>query len=317
MKLAITIVLSICLLTNCTRTLYVPNAVNTPLLEQKHDYTANLNMRLIAPFNIEFQGAFAPINHFAVMGNASAMGYASSKTETSFEHHLFEAGAGVFGAFWKNNCGTHLMRAEFFGGYGIGGADIVDDFDEIIFPDPTVRSYDGKYHRKFIQPAFDIKTKVVEFSLAARFSEVNFSKYNDYEDGVRTATGTYNFSTIEPVFRLAFGYQGWKIAGQFGYVESLGSSDTDFVEATGDAWGNIHFNGSFMISSWNEACPPAPEVTLGISPSSKDIAQSNKFPPPPTILHLKSSTATICFQDGGSPDGDVVERQLQRRFRAA
>ncbi|MCC6725357.1 MAG: hypothetical protein IT258_12695 [Saprospiraceae bacterium] len=295
----------LCLLLGCTRTLYVPNAIHTPLMSKKGDYSVNLNMRPVAPFNSELQTAYAPIDHLGLMANGSIMGYKSANNESAFKHHLLEAGIGTFGSFWENNCHQKIMRAECYLGTGFGRASVVDDYPGFFSSDTTVYTYEGNYRRTFLQVGLGVRLKMVELSLATRFANVYFPRFTDYANGIRTATGDYEFYTYEPAIRAAIGYKQLKFSLQLGFVESLTQDASDFNNATGNAWGNIHFNGSIQVSTFLEDCPEAPPISFGGAATEPD---GNRLP---TVLRLYSPTPTICLLAVDSKsDGSVCSLSL-------
>src|SRR4051812_46347277 len=91
---------------SCSTNLYVPNAVNAPLLAERGEVKVNLT-------HTDLQVAAAVARHLGIMAN----GYFSSHTaKEGYEHRgsLLEAGIGYF-----STTNTH-MAFEGFVGYGIG-----------------------------------------------------------------------------------------------------------------------------------------------------------------------------------------------------
>jgi hypothetical protein len=296
-------------LASCSRTLYVPNSLNMPLFAESKDFKGAVNYRVVAPPNLDFQAAFAPVNHLAVMGNASFAGFSSSQSQTEAKYALGELGIGGFTAFWEDECKVKMARLEMFGGYGIGNSLVVDDVQELFFPDPTIRRFEGRFTRAFLQPAIGLKTSYVDLALATRFSKVEFDRFANYENGVLTDEGSYQFYTMEPVIAIGIGYRGFKLTTQFGNVKPLGGGDSDYFKAVGDTWANIHFHVGFAFGNMGEDCPsPSPAISL------QQDQNNAKYPPPPTILHLRQATLNICLQDGGVPDGDVVSVSLNGAY---
>ena len=270
----------------CNRTLYVPNALNMPLLEKGKDYNINLVNRPAAPINLELQGSYAPINHFALMGNASAMVIEGGS------HRFIEGGAGVFTSWHRGSSQVNVFRAEFFGGYGVGAASHESYF--LAFD-----KSEGSYHRKFIQPGFGIKSGNFEFGLGARFSEINFGYYNDYSNGVLIDRGIYNFVTYEPIIRLAVGHKGAKLALQMGGIRPLGGN-ADFEAVTDESWINTTLFGSLSFGSW-----PKSQLVAVPSISLKE-AEGAELSGPIVQLKLSNPNFSICVSHVGQVDPDMI-----------
>lgn len=290
MKLAPTIFIFALLLSSCNRTLYVPNSLNTPLLEQKNDYNFNISSRVVAPANLEGQLGYAPLNHFVVVANASALGYNSSFSRLN--HRFAELGAGVFTSFWEGYRQPKMLRAELIGGYGIGSA---------IFEKSSsaIDKSEGRYQRKFLQPAFGIKTEFLEFSFGVRLSEVNFDHYNDYSNDILVGSDIYNFATIEPVMRIAVGHKGVKMAVQFGRITNAGGV-ADFEAATDEDWVRTQLFGSLSFSNWpDKKTASSPTISLRQATPADALG-------PALLVKLSSPNFKICVKRMGQMDVDTI-----------
>ena len=105
----------------CGTTLYIPNTVNTPLLEKKNDFKVVNGFVSNAPeIDYDLQGSYAVSDHLAVMANFNFMN--SSIEERENHHNLVEGGVGAYASFWPNRRGVHVGRLELFGGIGQGWA---------------------------------------------------------------------------------------------------------------------------------------------------------------------------------------------------
>lgn len=238
--------LSLCLLcallvtAGCYGFYYRPNAVHEPLLGYKHDFDINLNLRLSEQGDFNLQTAYAPLNHFEVVMN----GMTSTTQYSDYEkkHRFLEAGAGVFHAI-GNEAENRPFRFELIGGYGIGMGREVNGSSKAI----------GRYQRKFLQPAFGIKMKNLDMSFGMRFAEINFSNYSVYDQRMLVDKGIFDFSTLEPNFRLAVGLEHFKVGGQISSIRALRNKEayqlaTDFggVDVT------TNFDLFFSFNPWKE-----------------------------------------------------------------
>lgn len=168
---------------------YVPNAINTPLLTQQHDASLQGSFG----FNgYDAQAAYSPLKGLGIMANA---GFYDSNT---FTHTFFEGGAGYYGSF--ENTG----RYEVYGGFGNGNTVLNNN----ILADRIT----GNYNRIFIQPSIGAKTNVFEGSFTPRLVYVNF-----YDLKLDNYTNTPLSSVyIEPVVTAKVGYKFAKFFIQFG-----------------------------------------------------------------------------------------------------
>jgi hypothetical protein len=290
MKLVLTTFIFALLLSSCNRTLYVPNALNMPLLAKKNDYNFNISSRVVAPANLEGQLGYAPLNHLVVVANAAALGYNSSFSRLN--HRFVELGAGVFTSFLEGYRQPNMIRAELIGGYGIGSA---------IFEKSSsaIDKSEGSYNRKFLQPAVGIKTDFLEFSFGVRLSEVNFDHYNDYSNDILVGSDIYNFATIEPIMRIAVGHKGVKMAVQFGRISNAGGV-ADFEAATDEDWVRTQFFGSLSFSNWPDKKPAAsPSISLRKATPADALG-------PALLVKLSSPNFKICVKRMGQMDVDTI-----------
>jgi hypothetical protein len=114
---------------------------------------------------LEAQAAFSASEHFGLMANYAYGKRAGADPDNEDDYHrhsFFEGGLGYF-----DNSGP--MFFEVFAGYGRGEATSVNEF----FSSQSAVAK-GEYERYFLQPAFGVNNKVVDFSFVSRFSMVDF-----------------------------------------------------------------------------------------------------------------------------------------------
>lgn len=131
----------ILLLSSCSP-VYVPNVINTPMMEQKGDGNISVNIGLSG---IDGQLSYALTDNFGIManGNFGISGYMFCCPHQV--HYLVEAGTGYFGKIKENG------RFEVFGGGGIGEIEVEYDFS-------TFESYSKvNLTRFFVQPSFGLE----------------------------------------------------------------------------------------------------------------------------------------------------------------
>ena len=171
---------------------YVPNVINTPLLSNKGDIQANLN---IGESGFDPQLSAAVSDHVGIMLNGS---YRFNADNSSYNevHRFIEAGAGYYTQF------ENVGRFEVYGGAGFGNLKTIGGGDNTSLQDLDVDSY-----RLFLQPDIGVKTRYFEGSLASRLVWL----YLDLGNETKT-----NFF-IEPAITLKGGAKDVKAVLQFGY----------------------------------------------------------------------------------------------------
>jgi hypothetical protein len=239
--------LSFCLLyvllvtSGCYGFYYRPNAVHAPLLGYKHDYDINLNTRLSEGGDFNLQTAYAPIDHFEVVMNGMT---STSRYDNSYvkKHRFLEAGAGVFHAIGNVEINKPL-RLELTGGYGIGMGSKVDGSYNAI----------GRYHRKYLQPAIGLKFQYFDMSYGMRLAEINFSSYSVHDQGALLEKGIFDFTTLEPNFRIAAGFRHVKFGVQISSTRALRNKE-EYSAATGYNYYSATANADMFLSfnPWKE-----------------------------------------------------------------
>jgi hypothetical protein len=243
-------VLALLLLGGCSRNLYVPNNLNTPLFESVGEVKFGVGTKLISPFCVDMQTAYAPLDHFALMINASTLNSGDKESSNAFKHYFAEAGAGVFTALWPDKYNHRRFRLELFGGYGAGRTAIRLDPSFFFNPTSSFLRHQGSYHRKFLQPALGLRGKLLEAAFALRFTEVNFSRYKDFTDGFLTNQGIYNFSVLEPVFTWGVNHRNIRFFGQVGAVLPTQGLDSDYHRANDGGWTYFHLSIGFAFTNF-------------------------------------------------------------------
>lgn len=162
-----------------TMHVYVPNTVNAPLLQEKNEVKGSLSLS-------NYQVAYGVTDHFGLMANGQYLvrpvNSQNSKGDQGIydadaRGGLFEVGAGYFNRFGRSRSKSKVF--EVYGGYGRGGFRTTA-YNFYFAPDSGTnnrRDYrvSSKFDKFFVQPGFGITHKVVEFSVASRFSLLHFN----------------------------------------------------------------------------------------------------------------------------------------------
>lgn len=207
---------------SCKTILYVPNAVNAPLLKEKNEIKA-----YGSPNNAQI--AYAVSNHIGIMGNAYGNKFTSENTTNGVttkdanKGNLFELGLGYFNPLSEN-----LVFETYIGG-GLGKI----DFDN----QTQNKHYDVKATKFFVQPAIGYVHKFFDIAFTPRISAVEYNDLNvngytqdelnnEYLNKDDVEGKTWFFA--EPAITARLGYKFVKIQAQFGFVSKLASGDLKY-----------------------------------------------------------------------------------------
>jgi hypothetical protein len=197
-------------LSSCTTRLYVPNAVNAPLLAERGEVKINLTQN-------DLQFAFSPANNVGIIANGFFM---TRTTKNNYQHRgaMFEAGVGYY-----TTTSTKLSFEGFVGaGYGnVYKQETVQDAND----NDVTASFNATAMKFFIQPDFGFRSRVIDVALTPRiaflkygnFSQTNYSEAQlaDYKlSGNNLTSGMYVFA--EPALTLRAGYKFMKVQLQYG-----------------------------------------------------------------------------------------------------
>ena len=285
------------LLVSCA-TLYVPNAINAPLLAEKGDAKIAIGSGENSSF--ELQGAYAFTDHFAMTLNAS-----SSSSFLVANHVYGEIGAGYFSTFSKPGFHGKKGRLEILTGFGQGSS------SQIFFP--------RSYNRLFVQPSVGMSSKIFDISFSARIAHVHFYGENENQDPAlrnNPLVGPewlkyepFGFSTVEPVVTLSLGYKHFKPYLQVGKVIPIGGKE--YFEGASNI--TTHLNAGLKVNLWRKEKDTQPPVAI----APEEVPPP--LPPEPDMLPTEhpatketedaptnTQMVRICLRDGGTPDGDVV-----------
>ncbi len=191
------------LLFSSCATAYVPNVVNTPLMNNKGEFQASLNTGISG---FDPQVAYALTDNIGLMVNGSFANRTSDSSDDFHKHQFVEFGGGYF-----TKVGS-AGRFEVFGGFGAGNLQAEYD-NELWVSKARVNST-----RFFLQPAIGATTSVFDGSFASRFVYVNLSQNSD------NASAMF----VEPVLTGKVGYKYVKFIVQTGFSFLLTSNDVAF-----------------------------------------------------------------------------------------
>ena len=145
---------------------YVPNAINSPSLEEKGQINAGLQF---GTTGLDIQTACAASNHAGVMLNGSFPLKDESEKDRKHEHTFGEIGIGYWGPFADN-----ASSFDTFIGFGIGKSLSENTLSFISDEETEVTGY---YKRWFIQTDCSISRAFFRAGISARAVYVDFYRF--------------------------------------------------------------------------------------------------------------------------------------------
>ncbi|WP_375448317.1 hypothetical protein [uncultured Fibrella sp.] len=200
-----------CVLVLCQscRTVYTPNALNVPLLQEQGEIKL-----LVAPNN--YQAAYAVTDKIGIIANGRVATSANSSTingaadNFDAKNTVFEAGVGYYGRTGRN------LTYELYGGGGISQVGFHGTGSSV------GKNYDVSGMKFFVQPNIGFTSRGFDIAFSTRLSGLQFStatgnytatdlKNNDL-DGLAKSTHLF----LEPAITLRGGYKYVKLQMQLG-----------------------------------------------------------------------------------------------------
>jgi len=200
---------SIIFLTSCS-TIYVPNAINTPLLSKKNESVIGINTGITGT---DLHSSYAITNSFAIMLNYSRI---NQGDQEKLKQNFGEVAIGYF----KNLNNSNVT--EFFLGMGYGETSSIG---KIIYKDYIYEEIkaDSKFYRFFAQLDFGIKGKIIETGISLRSSYVYFSNIK-FSNSIFNEEISLNNIFVTPAFFFRIGSPIFKIQAQIGYSQLVSKS---------------------------------------------------------------------------------------------
>lgn len=206
--------------TSC-KTVYQPNAVNTPLFNNAGEARATVDAQNV-------QLAYAITDHAGVMVNGFRVKENSDDNTIKGSGGLVEVGLGYYTRI-------HPFIFETYIGGGMGGV----KFSELRTEnnETTQYSFEATGMRFFVQPSFGLGTRFFDVALTPRFV---MGKYNnvttnysmqDQIDGKFYQVDRPLWTFIEPALTVRGGYQWIKLQVQFGLSQKLNSEALSYKDS--------------------------------------------------------------------------------------
>ena len=201
------------------RTVYAPNALNVPLLQEKGEFKASL-----ATNNLQL--ATAVTDHIGISANGYLNTYTSD--DKNFRNHGkgAELGIGYFGQT------AHRISYEAYGGAGFYNVKIKED--------NNLKTFNANAVKYFVQPAIGWVNPFFEIAGSPRLSIIKYAEpdikgYNENEQ-IANYFNILNdkvHAFIEPTLTIRGGYRFIKIQVQYGHSFKLSKNHINYDENVG------------------------------------------------------------------------------------
>ncbi|HTF05339.1 MAG TPA: hypothetical protein VK826_15020 [Bacteroidia bacterium] len=216
---ALSILACVAIFPSC-KSVYHPNAVNTPLFNNAGEIRATVD-----PGNVQL--AYAVTDHAGIMLNGFRVKENTEDNAIRGRGGLVEVGFGYYTRF----------RPFVFETYIGGGMGMVH-FDETRQENntTTIRSFEARGTRFFVQPSFGYTSRFFDVALTPRFVFGKYSNivtnYSTQEqiDGKFYAIDRPLWAFIEPALTVRGGYQWIKLQVQFGISQKLNSEALSYKD---------------------------------------------------------------------------------------
>lgn len=220
---------ALALLCNACRTVYSPNVVHSPLLQEKGEIKV-----LAAPNNL--QAAYALSDHIGIMANGYLNRFTADDKDFHNKGKALELGIGYFDKTENN------LVYEVYGGAG--------RFNVKMDESNGTKRFDADATKLFIQPGIGWVNPYVEVSLASRVSMIRY-RSPDITGYTQQEQESYYFSSLadkphvflEPALTVRGGYKWVKLQLQYGRAIKLSKQQLNFEDNIGTIglvfnWGN-------------------------------------------------------------------------------
>ncbi|MBN2610592.1 MAG: hypothetical protein JXB00_03470 [Bacteroidales bacterium] len=182
---------------------YVPNVLNTPMLDHQNEFQVSLNT---GTAGFDPQIAYTVTDHIGLMANGSFANKTSDSTESFHKHYFIELGAGYYTKVTDN------VLFEIYGGFGTGR--LKSEFDNELWT--SFANVESK--RVFLQPSIGVTTEIFDANLASRFTMVNLNQHSASNTGYMW----------EPAVTFKAGYKHVKTMLQFGFAIPINEQYLEF-----------------------------------------------------------------------------------------
>lgn len=222
-------------LTGCSPIYYTPTSQNVTLFTQGGQTNLNLSGN---SNRVEFMGAHALTQHWAIQGNGGLFIPKSHENENGGSGNYVEAGLGYYAVVNEN------FVFESYGQVGYGGVE--NHFPSTVNDNPgTTGKIQANLFRYGIQPAFGWRSTYFSVALSSRFAGLSYSNVQgslvfDNEDQVAYLNEHDTHFLVEPALTLRGGLKKIKLQVQVG--RSFNVTKQDFRQDKALLTVGLNFN---------------------------------------------------------------------------
>lgn len=203
---------------NSCKTVYEPNAINTPLMNNHGEFRAYVD-----PSNVQL--AYAVTDHIGIMANGFRVTAQTDNNSINGRGGMVEFGLGYFRP-------ANGFIFETYAGGGMGKVRFSENRQE---NNTTVtRNFSADGMRFFIQPSFGYSGRFFEAALTPRFCMGKYSNVQtNYTQQEQVDGKFYNvnqplWAFLEPALTVRGGYKWIKLQAQFGFSQKLNSQQLSY-----------------------------------------------------------------------------------------
>lgn len=203
---------------SCSPLYYTPNTQNVPLLSEKGE----TNLTLSGNGNqVEFQGATAIGDNFAILGNGGLFIPADLDNGNGGSGKFIELGAGYF---------TPITENWIFETYALAGIGGVENHFKTPDGPQSIGDISANILRIGIQPNFGYKSKYFSAAVSSRIVNLSYSNIKgglifDSENQITYLENNKSNFLLEPALTIKAGLENIKLQVQYGYSYNLSNSD--------------------------------------------------------------------------------------------
>jgi len=233
-----TLLIGIVILSGC-ETLYIPNAVHSPMLTNKGEGHVSTSLGCIGTGLANVDAAYAVTDHFGIMADGMFHYKTSSYDDYNYQSDMRETVIyyGSIGMGYFEKMGTKGNFAlQFYGGGGYGDSRSFLNSDASIESDVTANYYDF-----YAQPGMVLNTKYIDFGFDVRMKYVQMYNFKSYvfdpgfnDEYNYSSDYTREFALVEPNFTLLVGGKHLKGKLQSGFTIPIVNGQGYFDSNSGD-----------------------------------------------------------------------------------
>jgi hypothetical protein len=219
--------------TGCKPNAYLPNTIHTPLLKEKGEVRATINLS-------NLQLAYAITDHIGVMANGQYSTMSQSTTSGNIvDEDISKQMLGEIGVGYFKPLGEYAVF-EVYGGGGYGNVSINTKSTGLVTGD-FERTFTAPVSKIFIQPSIGLTNETFDIAFTPRLTGMNYGERkldgfptNEFDrdnilvsDGLYSLKGMHMFFEPGVTFRVGIKWVKFQIQGF--YVGQISGEETTYI----------------------------------------------------------------------------------------